>query len=264
MSDDLHHLAAAYALDALDAAERAAFEAHYPTCEICADEVTGFRATAAVLAEGVAEPPTAASAAGSSAAVPASVKADVMAAVARTRQISPLGTDDDTDTGGAEVEYRGADPADEVGARRDRRGVGALAATAVAAVVLLVVGAFVVLQADSGSDGVTEVVAASDAVVTSLTGDAGVVQVVWSPDRGEVAVLGNGLADPGPGLVYELWFLVDDGAAPAGLFEPDRDNAVRTVLAVDDIEGDGWGITIEPEGGSEQPTGDVLFAGEIV
>ena len=35
MSDiDIHHLAAAYALDALDSHERAAFEAHYPaaTC----------------------------------------------------------------------------------------------------------------------------------------------------------------------------------------------------------------------------------------
>jgi len=54
---DLHHLAGAYALDALDAEERRAFEAHYPTCEICKDEVGDFRAIGAVLAEGVETAP---------------------------------------------------------------------------------------------------------------------------------------------------------------------------------------------------------------
>lgn len=234
MSNDLHHLAAAYSLDALDADERAAFEAHYPTCEICAGEVDEFRATAAVLADDVRVEP------------PVGLKNDVMAAVARTRQISPL-------------------PGDDLGQRRRARSSGfGLTLAAAAAALLLFVGALAVFWADSGTDGVTEVVAAPDAVVTSLSGDAGAVQVVWSADRGEVAVFGNDLADPGPGLVYALWFLLDGGVAPAGLFEPDSDNEVRTVLTVDDIESNGWGITIEPEGGSEQPTGDVLFAGEII
>lgn len=234
MSNDLHHLAAAYALDALDADERVAFESHYPTCEICAGEVDEFRATAAVLAADVRVDP------------PAGLKGDVMAAVARTRQISPL-------------------PGDRFADRRRARPTGfGMSLAAAAAALLLFVGAMAVFWADSGTDGVTEVVASSDAVVTTLAGDSGAVQVVWSAERGEIAVLGNDLADPGPGLVYELWFLLDDGVAPAGLFEPGSDNEVRTVLTVDDIEGNGWGITIEPEGGSEQPTGDVLFAGEII
>jgi anti-sigma factor RsiW len=38
---DIHQLAAAYALDALDDRERAEFEAHYPTCPVCRPEVTG-------------------------------------------------------------------------------------------------------------------------------------------------------------------------------------------------------------------------------
>ena len=58
MTDDLHHLAAAYALDALDESQRAEFEAHYPTCEICSAEVAEFRDVAATLAAAEAvEPP---------------------------------------------------------------------------------------------------------------------------------------------------------------------------------------------------------------
>ena len=40
---DIHHLGAAYALDALDERERAAYEAHYATCEICRTDVREFR-----------------------------------------------------------------------------------------------------------------------------------------------------------------------------------------------------------------------------
>ena len=36
---DVHHLAAAYALDALDDRERMAFEGHYGSCEVCHTDV---------------------------------------------------------------------------------------------------------------------------------------------------------------------------------------------------------------------------------
>ena len=55
---DIHQLAAAYALDAVDERERAEFEAHYPTCAICPPEVAGFRETLSQVAASVAvEPP---------------------------------------------------------------------------------------------------------------------------------------------------------------------------------------------------------------
>jgi len=57
MTEDLHHLAAAYALNALDEIERGEFEAHYPTCSICSAEVADYRETAALLAEATATPP---------------------------------------------------------------------------------------------------------------------------------------------------------------------------------------------------------------
>ena len=86
--------------------------------------------------------------------------------------------------------------------------------------------------------------------------------MIWSADRDQVALTGRDLPDPGPELIYQLWFLLPDGVAPAGLFRPD-DGEVSTVIDVDDIAGAGWGVTIEPAAGSEQPTGEVLFVGTI-
>ncbi|MFY9999572.1 MAG: zf-HC2 domain-containing protein, partial [Trebonia sp.] len=46
---DLHVLAGAYALDALDDAERDRFERHLRGCQACQNVVRGFAATAAAL-----------------------------------------------------------------------------------------------------------------------------------------------------------------------------------------------------------------------
>ena len=54
---DPHALAGAYALDALDGAERARFERHLASCRTCPGEVRGFAATAAVLGVAAALPP---------------------------------------------------------------------------------------------------------------------------------------------------------------------------------------------------------------
>ena len=48
-SFDVHRLAAAYALDALDPGERNRFEAHIGNCSDCRADVVGFRETAAQL-----------------------------------------------------------------------------------------------------------------------------------------------------------------------------------------------------------------------
>jgi len=54
-----HALAGAYALDALDGAERGRFERHLASCRTCPDEVRGYAAAAAVLglAAAVTPPP---------------------------------------------------------------------------------------------------------------------------------------------------------------------------------------------------------------
>ncbi|MCB1246342.1 MAG: anti-sigma factor, partial [Acidimicrobiia bacterium] len=69
MSEAIHGLVAAYALDALDTEEAAAFEAHLTDCEACCAELDQLRETAAALAEGLETDP------------PASLKRSVMDAI---------------------------------------------------------------------------------------------------------------------------------------------------------------------------------------
>src|SRR5215471_12173544 len=74
---ELHALAGAYALDALDGAERERFERHLRRCPACEREVAGFAATAAALAAATAAEP------------PLGLKERVLTATAVTRQAPP-------------------------------------------------------------------------------------------------------------------------------------------------------------------------------
>ncbi|MEZ5246887.1 MAG: anti-sigma factor [Acidimicrobiales bacterium] len=235
MTSDFHHLAGAYALDALDSDERAAFEAHYPLCDICRADVIGYRETAQLLASAAAvEPPTA-------------LKGRVMADIATTRQLPPIV----------------APRVDALAERREARSRAprrAAALAAVAAALIAIVGiASLTLRSDPG-DPLEAVLAAPDAIVASLSGDEVALQVVWSADRDQVALLGRDLPALAADQAYALWFLLDEGVAPAGLFRPDDSGAVRAVLDVDDLEGNGFGVTIEPSTGSDQPTTPVLYS----
>ena len=75
---DLHTLTGAYALDALDPGrELTRFNRHLDRCQSCAGEVRGFREVATAMAiAATTEPPPA-------------MRDQVLAAVARTRQLSP-------------------------------------------------------------------------------------------------------------------------------------------------------------------------------
>lgn len=235
MTPDLHHLAAAYALDALDADERAAFEAHYPTCEICSAEVVDYRATAAELAVGHVAPS-------------AELRDRVLAEISQTRQLPP----------------RVSDNVVSLDARRRRTSAIVVAVAAALVLIAGVVGFGLGNRGSSSTaDDIVALLAQPDVAVRMLEGDAvqGSVSVAWSDANGMLAVLGSELADPGNGLVYALWLLDDAGATPSLLFSPD-DGAVRTIGM---LPGDpsGWGVTIEPQGGSPQPTGDILFVAEI-
>jgi len=60
MTDDLHELSALYALDVLDASERARFEAHLADCDRCSTDLESLRSTASSLAfsgDATAPPP---------------------------------------------------------------------------------------------------------------------------------------------------------------------------------------------------------------
>ena len=234
MSDiEIHHLGAAYALDALDDRERAAYEAHYSTCEICRIDVGEFRHAAAALASLTTNAP------------PAGLKDRVMAEVATTRQLSPLPP--------------------TVARLADRRLSPTLTAvlSLAAAVVLFVAGAMVLGR--DGDDRFGQELAAlmdePDVQMVKLRGDTpGTFTVMWAGDR--AAVIGDDLRSPGDGKAYELWLIDDSGSHAVDMLDPADEGRIQRVIPVDGQPA-AWGITIEDEQGSEVPTFPVIFQAEV-
>jgi len=246
MNPDVHDLSAAYALDALDPDERRDFEAHFATCERCRSEVRGFREVTTSLASEVESPP------------PAGLKSLVMAGIATTEQLAPI---DSSPTDSSPTDSSaGSATVTDLGERRNRRSVAIVGIAA--AIVLMAVTALATWSLASRSDPIDDIIAASDVDVTQLQGDSGAVQVLWSPERNEVAMIGDGLPPLEDDEAYALWFVLDEGVAPAGLFTGD-DGVVRATAEVDDVDPVGWGVTVEPDTGSEQPTGDIIYSADV-
>jgi anti-sigma-K factor RskA len=234
---DLHHLAAAYALDALDADERIAFEAHYHDCHVCSHDVGDFRATLATLGElSVTVPPT-------------DMKARVLQQISVTRQLSPL------------VSAR------SLAARPTRR--PSLLAAAAALLVLVASAAFMVGRGSQTDDAfasqLEQVLAEPDVQMVDLAATSaatdGHIRVAWSATARKAAVIADGLSLPNGGAVYELWLIDESGAVPTGMLDAANNGEVRRILTMTGVPVK-WGITIEPEDGSASPTGEVLFLGD--
>ena len=79
--DDMHALAAAYALDAVDGGERAAFEQHLVTCADCRREVADLREATVALSDDLAVEP------------PPALREQLMAQIAVTPQDQPAPQD---------------------------------------------------------------------------------------------------------------------------------------------------------------------------
>jgi anti-sigma-K factor RskA len=189
MNADVHTLAGAYALDAVDDIERAAFARHMAECPACAVEVAELQATSARLAEMVAEPP------------PPGLRAAVLTQIRQTRQVGPR--------------RRGTAGS---GRRAGPRRV-ALAA-AVAAVVAVGVGAGTYTIQERRvrhAQEISAVLGAPDARTHSEPASGGgQVRVVVSPSKREVVAYLSDLPAPGAGHSYQLW-LIQGSAGPKNM-----------------------------------------------
>ena len=229
---DLHHLAAAYALNALDADERIAFEAHYHDCPVCSHDVGDFRATVAALGDLSVTAP------------PADLKARVLQQVATTRQLSPI------------VATRSIAPS-----RRPSWLAAAAAVLLIVATTAFVVGRS--SQTDNAfASQLEQMMAQPDVRIVDLAATSndttGHIHVAWSPSMRRAVVIGDGLQSPGDGSVYELWLIDASGAVPTELLDTADGGDMRRILNVTGTPMK-WGITIEPAAGSATPTGEVLF-----
>lgn len=230
--NDVHALSGAYAVDALDPAERALFEEHLDGCETCRAEVESLREAAATLADDAAVAP------------PAGLRDRVLAEIQTVRPLPPVTTA----------------PASNVSVLRPRRWRPWTAATlvAAAAAVLAVVVTTTVWQPWADEEpaltAAEQVLEADDAVRASQEfPDGSRATVVLSRSEGRAVILTEDMAPAPSGKDYELWLQTPAGdMEPAGLMPDDSDATV--VLDGDASEATGVGITVEPDGGSPEPS----------
>ena len=234
----VHELAGAYALDALDEAERERFERHLARCPSCADDVRRMTSTATALAMAVAAEP------------PPGLKARVLAATATTPQLPPL-------------------PAAAAARRRHGRRItrsdwfprlalGVAAVGVAAAVVLAVVTVSTQDRLDrlqTQNQAIAAVLAASDAqVATAASSTGGRATVVLSYAEQKMIFTSTGLPALPNNKVYELWLLSTGSARAAGLLPEPTDGKTAPVLAAGLTSADKVGVTVEPAGGTSSPT----------
>jgi len=232
MTTDLHMLTGAYALDALDADELVAFEAHIAGCESCAVEVRGLRATGAMLGLTATVTPD------------EDFQRRLMTQVRSTRQQAPLP--------GA-----GGGPVVPMMLRRARTTSRAL--LAVAASLLVVAGGLgaVAVQQDHRADElarsareVASVLAAPDAQTIVGKGEkGGSARVIVSRSKTSAVFVGQDMPDVGSDHALQLWVLGDGAARSVGLISADA-----PVVAHGVKPGMRLGVTVEPAGGSKAPS----------
>lgn len=258
----LHELAAAYALGALDELERARFERALAASPRLQAEVDAFRETAASLGDAI--PPV---------APPADLKDRLFARLDEVPQerTSPERTPPEPpqvpierETFAEESVTRGG-PVDELAARRSRRRL-AVALSSAAAVVLIAAGVVFGLNWP-GPNGwgaqqqLAQLASAADSQSETIeVAGGGEVTLVWSEEHGRSAVRTNDLPDVGDGRTYELWYIDDSGATPAGTFDASGEGGAWRILEGEFAPGVVVGITVEPAGGSEQPTTEPIAA----
>jgi anti-sigma-K factor RskA len=248
-----------YAIGALSGPERAAMEAHVRGCAACAAELGRYAPVAGALAQIVPQhdPPAAlrarvlASAGGRVVAMPArrpvATWAPWLAAAAMlvvTIGVGGYASSLRARVRTLEAELRDALLRVEDGERRVN----------------------VALRAAADSQTTLSILMAPDVRRIDLAGQkvapAASARTFWSPSRGVVLSAAN--LPPLPvGRTYQLWFVTAQKKVSVGLLKPDANGGVTTILtnATNLPSPTAVAVTIEPDGGVQQPTGDMYLVG---
>ena len=229
---DIHTLAGAYALDAIDHLERARFERHLAECPSCAAEVAELTDAMAAFSGATAEAP------------PARLRAAVLACSAATPQ---------TQRPVARRTFR-------------RPAVRWQRLVAAAAAVVALGGAGAVgyeianhsarvgnTRVSAENQQIAAVLAAPDARLhgAAATG-GGQVTVVSSHSLNDAVAVLRKLPSPGADHAYQLWVIRDGAPRSAGVLAPGSTGATELVSGISGAQL--IGVTREPAGGSRTPT----------
>lgn len=242
MNIDAHGLAGAYAVDALDDVERAAFETHLETCTECRQEVESLRLAAAELSLISRTDP------------PPELKAAVMTSIRSVRPLPPITTPGPDPSASG---HGGVTPLDS---RRWTRPMGWLAAAAAA--VALVIGGLAWSPWSNDTPQLTvaeRILQAGDAQTVQQQVGSATARIVVSRSVGRAVIITDDMPEAPPSKDYQLWFQRPDGSmVNAGLMPHTSAEHSEVVLSGDATTAVGVGITQEPRGGSPEPTGDPL------
>ncbi|MFZ7087502.1 anti-sigma factor [Curtobacterium sp. RRHDQ10] len=268
--DDLGLMTGSYALDAVTDEERQAIEAALATSDEMRAEADSLRQTALLLAYAAEtiEPP-------------ADLKASLMAKIATTPQ-RPAQTARHSDTATetpsvpkpvehiapvADVAVSTSGTASSTARARWFQRPGRVILSAAAAVAIITggtLGVNALVQpttpgTSTQASAIGKITAASDFErSTTPVSTGGTATVVWSNKLGKSAVILKGVQAAPAGKTYELWY-IGSTITPAGLVDH-VDGTTSAVLEGTKRTGDTVGITIEPAGGSKQPTTEPIAA----
>jgi hypothetical protein len=241
MSIEIHALAGAYALDAVDDVERVQFSRHLADCDTCGLEVAELRATAARLADSTW------------AVAPPRLKENVLRQASHTRQARP-GRPGGRDTG----------PADEPArpGRWRRWAASGIAATVLAAGAAA--ATFAVQERRVGDERahahqlldqlttIQSVMAAPDARARQIgVRGGGQLTVVHSTGQNSAVVMCAGLARPDRTRAYQVWLMHDGKATSAGVLPAGADAGTMLVTGIGDA--DAIAISLQQAGGEKAP-----------
>jgi anti-sigma-K factor RskA len=86
-------------------------------------------------------------------------------------------------------------------------------------------------------------------------------KVYWHKNEQKVLIDAQGLPNPPPGMVYQVWSLKQSPLTPTslGLLEDFEMDENKVFALSNPNESEAFGITLEPAGGSETPTMEQLY-----
>ncbi|MER6316189.1 anti-sigma factor [Streptomyces sp. NPDC001581] len=233
--EHLHTLTGAYALDALTGKELHTFTTHLAQCEACAQETREFTATAALLAAATALP------------APAPMRQAVLQAIETLPQLPP--------------HIPPTPPARLTATLRRKAGAFAVAACVAATAVFASLAAYQHQQAEQArtqarqstrqAQQLAAVITAPDArTVHGHTTTGADTAVTTSAQHNQAVFTSSGLPTPPTGKTYQLWFDDHGTKHPAGLVHHDG----ALLMQGNPHNAHSVGLTLEPTGGSPQPT----------
>jgi anti-sigma-K factor RskA len=275
MSADVHSLVGAYAVDAIDEQERAAFERHLAECPECRAEVASLAEAGAQLAL-VSET-----------APPPAMRDAVLAGIRTVRPLPPLEqpgagrpvatvaasapepphdripvVPDDTEADAADTAAATPAPAElpaNVSPLRRRRPVAEWLVGAAAAIALIAGGIAWSPWDDGGRKAPVsaseQVLEARDAQRVVQTIGNAKVTVVRSPSLHKAVVIADNMAAAPTGKDFQFWFdQPGKGMVNAGVMPHGTASTLTVMLEGDAATASAAGITLEPAGGSPEPT----------